>query len=149
MLEIEEIRRRLPLRFPYLMVDRVIEATSEQVVAWKNVTVNEPFFQGHFPEPLAAVMPGTLILESMAQTAAFLLPIERADERRHGYLVGVERARFSRPVVPGDRLELRALLQRRRRMFLQAEVTALVDGKPVASAVLSLMTAGVEGSTKK
>jgi len=72
-LTIEEIRRRIPLRYPYLLVDRVTELGEERVVAIKNVTIGEPVFQGHFPEPLPAVMPGTLILEAMAQTAAFLL----------------------------------------------------------------------------
>jgi len=145
MLEIEGIRRRLPLRYPYLMIDRVIEAGPERVVAWKNVTVNEPFFQGHFPDPLPAVMPGTLILEAMAQTAAFLLMPGEGNEGRIGYLVGVERARFTRPVVPGDRLELRASLRRRRRSFVQAEVAALIDGVPAASAVVSLMISESNG----
>ena len=135
-LTIEEIRQRIPLRYPYLMIDRVIEWGTERAVALKNVTINEPVFQGHFPEPLPAVMPGTLILEAMAQTAAFLLDSAAGKE---GYLVGVERARFRRKVTPGDQLRLEARPLRRRAGLIKAEVTATVDGEPVAEAVVSLL----------
>ncbi|MCX6099349.1 MAG: 3-hydroxyacyl-[acyl-carrier-protein] dehydratase FabZ, partial [Candidatus Bipolaricaulota bacterium] len=101
MRDIEAIRRRIPLRFPYLMIDRILEEGPGRVVALKNVTIGEPFFQGHFPEPSPAIMPGTLVLEAMAQTAAFLVPAD-GDSPTLGYLVGVEAARFRRKVVPGD-----------------------------------------------
>jgi 3-hydroxyacyl-[acyl-carrier-protein] dehydratase len=142
MLDIEAIRRRLPLRYPYLMIDRIIEESDERVVGLKNVTVNEPFFQGHFPEPLEAVMPGTLILEAMAQTAAFLVPQSAEGEPREGYLVGVEKARFRRKVVPGDRLRVEAERVRAKRGLVQACVSASVDGELVASATISLLVAG-------
>jgi len=135
--DVEGVRRALPLRYPYLMVDRVVEEGPNRVVALKNVTVNEPFFQGHFPEPLPAVMPGTLILEAMAQTAAFLLGSE-------GYLVRVESARFRRKVTPGDQLILTAQAVRRRGGLLQAEVRATVREETVAEANLSLL-AGERG----
>ncbi|MCD6142082.1 3-hydroxyacyl-ACP dehydratase FabZ [Candidatus Bipolaricaulota bacterium] len=138
-LTIEEIRRRIPLRYPYLLVDRVTELGEERVVAIKNVTIGEPVFQGHFPEPLPAVMPGTLILEAMAQTAAFLLSGSAGVE---GYLVGVDRARFRRKVVPGDQLRLEARLLRRRANLVRAEVRATVDGEAAAEAVVSLVLAG-------
>ena len=141
MLDIEAIRRRLPLRYPYLMIDRIVEASDQRVVAWKNVTVNEPFFQGHFPEPLDAVMPGTLILEAMAQTVAFLIPRSAEGEPREGYLVGVEKARFRRKVVPGDRLQVEAEFVRAKRGLLQADVNASVDGELAASATISLLMA--------
>ena len=134
-LTIEEIRRRIPLRYPYLMIDRVIEFGTERAVALKNVTINEPVFQGHFPEPLPAVMPGTLILEAMAQTAAFLL--DRATGKE-GYLVEVERARFRRKVTPGDQLRLEAWPLRRRGGLIKAEVKATVAGNPAAEAIVSL-----------
>jgi len=102
----------------------------------KNVTINEPFFQGHFPEPLPAVMPGTLILEAMAQTAAFLLA---RDGRGEGYLVGVDEARFRRKVIPGDRLILTARVLRMRTGLLKAQVDARVDDELAASAVISLV----------
>ncbi len=146
MLDIEAIRGRLPLRYPYLMVDRVVEASNDRVVALKNVTVDEPFFQGHFPEPLEAVMPGTLILEAMAQTAAFLIPWGDGRETRAGYLVGVEKARFRRKVVPGDQLRVEAERVRAKGGLLQAAVRASVDGEPAASATISLLTrAGTAG----
>ena len=85
------------------MIDRLLEKEADHIVALKNVTINEPFFQGHFPEPLPSVMPGTLILEAMAQTAAFLFEVAR-----DGYLVGIEKARFRRKVTPGDQFRSEA-----------------------------------------
>jgi 3-hydroxyacyl-[acyl-carrier-protein] dehydratase len=139
MQDIEGIRARLPLRYPYLMVDRIVEETDDEVVAWKNVTINEPFFQGHFPEPLEAVMPGTLIVEAMAQTAGFL-----ARGKMSGYLVGADKVRIRRKVVPGDRLCIRAMRLRERRGLLQAECEATVDGETAASAVISLFLTEAE-----
>jgi 3-hydroxyacyl-[acyl-carrier-protein] dehydratase len=138
--DLEAIRKRIPLRFPYLMVDRILEEGPDRVVALKNVSIDEPFFQGHFPEPFPAIMPGTLLLEAMAQTAAFLMD-ERGEGPSLGYLVGVEAARFRRKVVPGDQLRLEARRLRLRRGLLQAEVTAAVDGEVAASATLSLLAA--------
>jgi len=142
MLDVEAIRRSLPHRYPFLMVDRLLEREDGRVVALKNVTINEPFFQGHFAEPLEALMPGVLILEAMAQTAAFLVAPAACDEKLAGYLVGVEKARFRRKVVPGDRLRLEATRVREKRGLLRADVTASVDGELVASASISLLTAG-------
>ncbi len=141
MLDIEAIRRALPHRYPFLLIDRIEELEDGHVVATKNVTVNEPFFQGHFPEPFEAVMPGVLILEAMAQTAAFLVPRPDGDGPLEGYLVGVDKARFRRKVVPGDRLRLEAKLVRARHGLLQADVAASVEGEPAASATMSLLTA--------
>ena len=140
MRDLEAIRRRIPLRFPYLMVDRILEESPDRVVALKNVSIGEPFFQGHFPEPFPAIMPGTLLIEAMAQTAAFL--IEKQDSGPTlGYLVSVEAARFRRRVVPGDQLKIEAKRVRFRRGLLQADVTASVDGDVAASATLSLLFA--------
>ena len=135
--DIEGIRKALPLRYPYLMIDRIQSEEEGLVVAIKNVTINEPLFQGHFPEPLLAVMPGTLILEAMAQTAAFLLAREGHGE---GYLVGIDEARFRRKVVPGDRLILTAHVLRKRTGLVKAKVEAKVDDEVVASAVISLVS---------
>ena len=137
--DIEEIRRVLPLRYPYLLVDRVLEEAEGTVVALKTVTINEPFFQGHFVEPGPAVMPGTLILEAMIQTAAFLLVRESGGL---GFLVGVEKARFRRKVVPGDQLRLVARRVKARRGLLEAETEASVNGEAVASALVTLMSGG-------
>ncbi len=140
MRDLEAIRKRVPLRYPYLMLDRILEDGPDRVVALKNVSIGEPVFQGHFPEPFPAILPGTLVLEAMAQTAAFLFG-QAGDGPALGYLVGVETARFRRKVVPGDQLRLEAVRVRSRRGLVVAEVTASVEGEVAATASLSLLLA--------
>ncbi|HIE47547.1 TPA: 3-hydroxyacyl-ACP dehydratase FabZ [Candidatus Bipolaricaulota bacterium] len=139
-MDVEGLKRALPLGYPYLLIDRVLERGAEVAVALKCVTVNEPYFQGHFRAPYPSVMPGTMMLEGMAQTAGLLMP-----EGKLAVLAGVERARFHRPVVPGDRLTYRAKLLRRRLGLLKAEVEAEVEGTRVAEAVILLMEWGDVG----
>jgi len=139
MLDVEGVRQKLPHRYPFLMIDRVLEQGEERVVALKNVTANEPFFQGHFPEPFGAVMPGVLILEAMAQTAAFLVLQDGDGGPREGFLVGIDKAKFRRKVAPGDQLRLEAERTRERHGLLQARVEATVDGEVAASATISLV----------
>jgi len=139
-MDIEALKRRLPLGYPYLLIDRVLERGEEEVVTQKCVTINEPYFQGHFRPPYPSVMPGTMILEGMAQTAGLLLP-----EGELAMLAAVERARFHRPVVPGDRITFRARLLRRRAVVLRVQVRAEVEGKLVAEAVITLMGGGDVG----
>ena len=139
MYDIEAIRRRLPHRYPFLLVDRIVERTAEKVVGLKNVTVNEPFFQGHFPPPLEAVMPGVLILEAMTQTAAFLVLDDEKNTPSVGYLVGIDKAKFRRKVVPGDQLRMEARMTRQKRALLQATVEATVDGELAVSAIVSMV----------
>lgn len=127
----------LPLRYPYLMVDRVLEREPARVVAVKNVSQNEWFFVGHFPgRPL---MPGTLLIEGMAQTAGILMQQFSNHPQAQGLLVGVDGARFRRPVVPGDQVLYDAKLLKARGGLYRMEVAARVDGELVAEAVLSLM----------
>jgi 3-hydroxyacyl-[acyl-carrier-protein] dehydratase len=140
-IDIEGIRRALPHRYPFLLIDRVLERDDDRVVALKNVSANEPFFQGHFREPLGSVMPGVLIVEAMAQTAAFLVLDPNTDSPQSGYLVGIDKARFRRKVVPGDQLRLEVRAVRRRRELLQADATASVDGETAATATLSIVRA--------
>ena len=133
-MDIQKIQSLLPHRYPFLLVDRVVESEpGKRLVAIKNVTVNEPFFQGHFPSK--PVMPGVLLIEAMAQ-ATGLLAMESADVPKEAiyYLVGVDKARFKSPVVPGDqvRLEVEVLKHRRDIWVFAAEAT--VDGKMAASA---------------
>src|SRR5258708_13546298 len=111
-LDIERIRAMIPHRYPFLMIDRVVEIVpDESAVGIKNVTINEPYFAGHFPQ--RPVMPGVLIIEAMAQTAAVLVvqTIGRAAEGKLVYFMSVDSARFRRPVVPGDTLRVHVAKQ--------------------------------------
>jgi beta-hydroxyacyl-ACP dehydratase FabZ len=135
--DVEWIRSVLPHRYPMLLVDRVLEIQrDERIVALKSVTINEPFFQGHFPgQP---VMPGVLIVEGMAQAGGILLledPARRADKLI--YLMSIERARFRRPVVPGDQLRYEVEVLRSRSNHAKLSARALVDGRVAAEAVVA------------
>ncbi len=135
-LDIQKIRRLLPHRYPILLIDRVLECVDGQsLVAVKNVTINEPFFSGHFPD--RPIMPGVLILEALAQATALLAfssgQIKSDPEAIH-YLVGIDKARFKKPVVPGDQLVLYVQLEREIRGIYRCDAIARVDGKPVATA---------------
>ena len=140
----EDIRQVLPHRYPYLMIDRVLEQDKEHVIAVKNVTINEPFFQGHFPEPFQAIMPGTLILEAMAQTAAFLL----GRKGKLGFLAKVDKARFRRKVIPGDQLILSASRLRQRDRLLRIEAEASVNNEIAATAIISIIVEDKGNETK-
>jgi 3-hydroxyacyl-[acyl-carrier-protein] dehydratase len=133
--------RRLPHRYPMLLVDRVLECVSgEHIAAIKNVTMNEEFFSGHFPG--RPVMPGVLILEAMAQTAGILTFVTAGiypDETVKFYFAGIDKARFRRPVVPGDQVRLEARLERRIRTIWKYSTRATVDGTEVASAEMMVM----------
>ena len=127
----------LPHRYPFLLVDRVVEMEAHQRIrAIKNVTFNEPFFQGHFPG--RPVMPGVLVIEAMAQAGGLLTqlsqPKDACQEGRLFYLVKVDNARFSRMVVPGDQLDIEVVLKRTIRNMALYACVARVDGKEVASA---------------
>ena len=132
-LDINEIKQILPHRFPFLLVDRIVECEAERIVGLKNVTLNEPFFQGHFPD--FPVMPGVLIVEAMAQTAGILVLKSIEDrERKLVLLVAVENARFRRPVVPGDTLRLEMKLLKRKATVAKMSGIATVGGQLVAEA---------------
>lgn len=139
-LDIKEIMARLPHRYPMLLVDKVLEMEpGKSIVAIKNVTMNEPFFEGHFPHH--PVMPGVLIIEAMAQAAALFSfegnnQVNAADKKLAYYLVGVDEARFRRPVVPGDQLRLEVVADRISKAICKYTARAVVDGQEVASAKL-------------
>jgi 3-hydroxyacyl-[acyl-carrier-protein] dehydratase len=130
-LDINEIRAILPHRYPFLLVDRIVEMEPERIVGIKNVTLNEPFFQGHFPE--FPVMPGVLIVEAMAQVGGVLVLKTIAErEQKLVLLVAIENARFRRPVVPGDTLRMEMKITRRKASVAKMGGVATVDGKVVA-----------------
>ena len=136
-LDSEGIKRLLPHRYPFLLVDRIIELKPlERIVGIKQVSVNESFFEGHFPG--APIMPGVLIVEAMAQAGAVLLLTE-LDGRDDKLVVftGIERARFRRPVVPGDQLRIEVEVLAFRRVAGRMEGKVFVDGKVVAEAIVS------------
>jgi beta-hydroxyacyl-ACP dehydratase FabZ len=132
-LDVNEIRRILPHRYPFLLVDRILELEPGRIVGIKNVTVNEPFFPGHFPD--FPVMPGVLIVEAMAQTAGVLVLKSISDrESKLVYLVSIERAKFRKPVVPGDQLRIEMSVIRRKGSVAKMAGRATVDGVLVAEA---------------
>jgi 3-hydroxyacyl-[acyl-carrier-protein] dehydratase len=135
-MDINDILRHLPHRYPFLLIDRVIEFNKgESLTGLKNVTYNEPFFQGHFPQ--RPVMPGVLILEAMAQATgllAFRTLENTADRDTLYFLVGMDRVRFKRPVEPGDQLLLSARLLKTKRGIWMFDCDARVDGAIAASA---------------
>ena len=145
MVEIKEIMNILPHAYPFLLVDRIIEIDpGKRVVGIKNVTYNEPFFPGHFPD--RPIMPGVLIVEAMAQTAGVLVFKSTPEEERGkaGYFLGIDNARFRKPVVPGDQLRLELEITKHRQSIWGFKGKALVDGKLVAEAELLAMLGDVK-----
>lgn len=139
-INLQRVLQMIPHRYPFLMIDRVDEVvTGTSAIGVKNVTINEPFFQGHFPsEP---VMPGVLIIEAMAQTAAVLVvhTLGTEFEGKLVYFMSVDSARFRKPVVPGDQLRIHVVKDRHRGMVWKFKAEAKVDGVLVAEATYAAM----------
>tara|TARA_B110000503_G_scaffold20552_1_gene30895 strand:- start:10608 stop:11039 length:432 start_codon:yes stop_codon:yes gene_type:complete len=138
MMKITDIRRYLPHRYPFLLVDRVVEVTAgASIIAYKNLSVNELFFSGHFPEE--PIFPGVLLLEAMAQTAGilgFYSQGKTIDDGSTYYFAGADNVRFKRLCVPGDRVMLRASVISQRRGIWKFDVSSDVDGELAASATI-------------
>ncbi len=145
-MDIHEILKNLPHRYPILLVDRVLEVVpGERIVALKNVTVNEPFFPGHYPHH--PVMPGVLIIEALAQTAAILsfkTMGNGPDDQSVYYFVGIDGARFKRPVSPGDQLILEVSIVANKRGLWKFAAVAKVDGQVAAEAELMCTVRPIE-----
>lgn len=141
-MDIERIQEILPHRYPFLLIDRVLELESTRIRAIKNVSANESFFVGHFPQK--KVMPGVLIVEAIAQAGAvMMLTLAGPQEGKLIYFTGIDNCRFRRPVVPGDQLVLEVELVARRSSVAKMHGRATVDGELVCEA--DLMSAAVEG----
>ena len=143
-LDVEAINRLIPHRYPFLMIDRVVEIfAGTSAVGIKNVTINEPFFRGHFPGH--PIMPGVLIVEAMAQTAAALVvaSVGPEAEGKLVYFMTIERARFRRPVVPGDQLRIKVVKQQKKLGVWKFVGHASVDGKTAAEAEISAKIMGL------
>jgi 3-hydroxyacyl-[acyl-carrier-protein] dehydratase len=145
-MDIHAILENLPHRYPFLLVDRVLSIEpGKQIVALKNVTINEPFFPGHYPHH--PVMPGVLIVEAMAQTAALLSfqsMENKLDKNSVYYFAGIDGARFKRPVMPGDQLIIKAELTRSMRGVYKFKAQAEVDNQLVAEAELMCTVKSVD-----
>jgi 3-hydroxyacyl-[acyl-carrier-protein] dehydratase len=138
MMNIEEIKEYLPQRYPFLLVDRVVSIElGKSIVAYKNVSVNEPFFEGHFPD--FPIMPGVLIIEPLAQAAGVLGFKSQEKKPKDGYLyyfVGADEVRLKRPVLPGDRLTLEATILTSKRGIYKFQCRASVDNELVGEAII-------------
>jgi len=142
-LEIGEIKQLLPHRFPFLLVDRVLSfEPRKSIVGLKNVTVNESFFDGHFPQK--PVMPGVLIIESIAQTAGLMMLNEEEHKGKIPFFTGIDHARFRRPVVPGDQLRMEVEVLRVKGNAGKVKGRATVDGELVAEAELMFVLSPVQ-----
>ncbi len=139
MLNSDEIKKYIPHRYPFLLVDKIIEMEKgKQVVGVKNVSINENFFQGHFPQ--YAVMPGVLIIEGMAQTACVFASMElEKNSESTVYFMGIDKAKFRRPVVPGDQLRYELKVIKKRGAIYRFQANAYVEGNLVAEAVITAM----------
>ena len=139
-IDIQRIMQMIPHRYPFLMIDRVVDVTAgESATGIKNVSINESYFQGHFPQ--RPVMPGVLLIEAMAQTAAVLVvrTLGPDAEGKLVYFMSIDNARFRRPVVPGDTLAVRVRRQHNRGNVWKFEGEAMVDGKVAAEATFAAM----------
>ena len=141
-MDINAILKRLPHRYPFLLVDRVLECRAgESIRALKNITMNEPYFMGHFPH--RPVMPGVIMLEALAQTAGILAFVTAGvfpDESTRFYFVGIDKARFRKPVEPGDQLILTARIERTLKTIWKFSTAALVGDAEVTSAEMMIAT---------
>ena len=137
-IEIEEIMEILPHRYPMLLVDRVLECDDkDRIVAIKNVTINEPFFTGHFPG--RPIMPGVLQLEAMAQTGGILLSRQTGIKGQVPLFMAIDKARFRRPIVPGDAMRIEVTMLNRRARVVRVQGRVLVDGQTASEAELMFM----------
>lgn len=146
-LDINVIQKILPHRYPFLLVDRLIEVAEKRVVGIKNVTINEPFFQGHFPGH--PIMPGVLILEAMAQVGGVAALTTKENAGKLAYFLSINNAKFRKPVVPGDQLRIEVDLVRAKMGIIQTHGVAKVDGVVATEADMMFAFVDPESGEKK
>ncbi|WP_163539671.1 3-hydroxyacyl-ACP dehydratase FabZ [Gracilibacillus sp. YIM 98692] len=134
-MDIEQIKETIPHRYPFLLVDKITEQDEKRVVGQKNVSINEPFFQGHFPD--YPVMPGVLIVESLAQVGAVAILSKEENKGKIGFLAGIDKCRFKRQVKPGDQLNLEVEIIRLKGPVGKGKATATVDGELACEAEIT------------
>ncbi|HNR64914.1 MAG TPA: 3-hydroxyacyl-ACP dehydratase FabZ [Atribacterota bacterium] len=145
MLNIDDIKKIIPHRYPFLFIDYITELVlGERAVGYKNVTANEPFFQGHFPQEM--IMPGVLIIESLAQVGAVAILSQKENKGKLAYFAGINKAAFKRKVVPGDRLKLEVEIIKKKGLFGLGRGIATVDGQ---IAVKSELLFALEGKNNQ
>ncbi|ENH96571.1 beta-hydroxyacyl-[acyl-carrier-protein] dehydratase [Gracilibacillus halophilus YIM-C55.5] len=135
MMNVEEIKQTIPHRYPFLLVDQILEQTDERIKGKKNVTINEPFFQGHFPD--YPVMPGVLIVEALAQVGAVAILSKEENQGKIGFLAGIDKCRFKHQVKPGDQLDLEVEIIRLKGPVGKGKATATVDGELACEAEIT------------
>ncbi|PID56798.1 3-hydroxyacyl-[acyl-carrier-protein] dehydratase FabZ [candidate division KSB3 bacterium] len=144
-LTIQDIQKFLPHRYPFLLVDRILESGEDYIIGIKNVTINEPFFQGHFPG--IPVMPGVLIIEAMAQVSGiFFFNTFGGEQDRITYFAGLDNTKFRKPVTPGDQLRMEIRINRIRKTSVKVHGTAYVEQDIAAEADLLLIMEMIERS---
>src|SRR5258708_29625123 len=144
-LDFDALKKAIPHRFPFLLIDKVtITEPEKSATGVKSVSGNEPFFQGHFPDH--AIMPGVLIVEAMAQVACVLLLSKPETKDKLAFFMGMEEIKFRKPVVPGDRLELKIEIMKMRDKFGKAKGEAFVEGQMVTEAIFSFALVAKEAS---
>jgi 3-hydroxyacyl-[acyl-carrier-protein] dehydratase len=140
MLTVNDIKKIIPHRYPFLLIDKITEMEAGvRVVAIKNVTINEPFFQGHFPGK--PIMPGVLIIEALAQATGVCVGSLPENKGKIGFFAGIEDVRFRKQVVPGDVLTLKGEVLQYKRGLVKAKVTASVEGQPAAEGIIKFVMA--------
>ncbi|GAE92482.1 (3R)-hydroxymyristoyl-[acyl carrier protein] dehydratase [Gracilibacillus boraciitolerans JCM 21714] len=134
-MDIEQIKATIPHRYPFLLVDAIIEQNENRIAGKKNVTINEPFFQGHFPD--YPVMPGVLIIEALAQVGAVAILSKEENKGKIGFLAGIDKCRFKRQVIPGDTLHLEVEIIRIKGPIGKGKAVAKVDGELACEAEIT------------
>ena len=146
----QEVMKLIPHRYPFLLLDRIVEYDSEKLIAIKNVTINEPFFQGHFPD--RPIMPGVMIIEAMAQAASCLVVLENEDSRSDNlsvFLMKIDKARFRKPITPGDQIKIEVVKEKSRGDIWQFYGKSFVEDNLACESSFAAMVVRLDGDNNE